>query len=139
MHFRPRAQQYSSRHKKSLGHRFATARLATAQAFLHLPPYSCLSSPFSNCSSKGSCRSFPMFLQHIAGIHFTDVPVRFVPAVYTLPQPRTAVCRHTGICIFYLSSSTPSYSCLFLCFSYSNYYRLSTISSISVSVRYHLS
>ena len=92
---RHRAQQYSSQHKKCLGHRLAAARLATAQAFLHLPPYSCLSSPFSNCSSKGSCRSFPMFLQHIAGIHFTDVPVRFVPAVYTLPQPRTAVCRHT--------------------------------------------
>ena len=97
---RHRTQQNSSQHKKCLGHRLAAARLATAQAFLHLPPYSCLSSPFSNCSSKGSCRSFPMFLQHIAGIHFTDVPVRFVPAVYTLPQPRTAVCRLTGNCIF---------------------------------------
>lgn len=88
---RHRAQQYSSQHKKCLGHRLAAARLATAQAFLHLPTYRCFSITFSNCLSEDSCRSFPMFLQPIAVIHFTDVPGRFVPAVYTLPSPRTAV------------------------------------------------
>lgn len=117
MHFRPRAQQYSGRHKECLGHRFAKARLANAQAFLHLPPYSCLSSPSSIYLSKGSCRSFPMFLQHIAGFHFTDVPGRSVTAVYTFPSPRTAVCRYTGICLFYFGSGKPSYSCLFHRFS----------------------
>lgn len=42
-----------------------------------------------------------MFLQHIAVIHFTDVAVRFVTAVYTLPSPRTAVCRHIWYLLLY--------------------------------------
>lgn len=64
------------------------------QAFFSFPPYRCLSLRFSSVTHRKSQR-FPMFLQHIAVIHFTDVAVRFVTAVYTLPSPRAAVCHCT--------------------------------------------
>ena len=115
---RHRAQQYSGQQKNAHAIAFPFPAASTITHFFHCPPYSCLSSPFSNCSSKGSCRSFPMFLQHIAGFHFTDVPGRSVTAVYTLPSPRTAVCRYTGICLLNFSSGTPSYSSLFHRFSF---------------------
>lgn len=41
------------------------------------------------------CHSFPKFLQSIAGIHFSDSEQPFFSAVYTLPSPRTAVCRQS--------------------------------------------
>ena len=113
------AQQYSGRRKKCFCHRFPFARFATAQAFFHLPTYRCLSSTLSDCSSKGICYRSAMFLQHIAGIPFPDSKSRFIPAVYALPSPRTAVCRYARIGLMNFCSGTPSYSWLFLCFSYS--------------------
>lgn len=41
------------------------------------------------------CQRFPKFLQSIAGIHFSDSEEPFFSAVYTLPSPRTAVCRQS--------------------------------------------
>ena len=109
---RHRAQQYSGQQKYAYAIAFPLPAGSTITHIFHCPPYRCLSSPFSNCLPEDSCRSFPMLLQHIAGIHFTDVTGRFVPAVYTLPSPRTAVCRLTGNCLFNFRSGKPSYSCL---------------------------
>ena len=109
---RHRAQQYSGRRKKCFCHRFLFARFATAQAFFHLPTYRCLSSTFSDCSSKGICHRSAMFLQHIAGIPFPDSKSRFIPAVYALPSPRTAVCRYTRMGLMNYCSGIPSYRCL---------------------------
>ena len=64
------------------------------KAFFSFPPYRCLSLRFSSVTHRKSHR-FPMFLQHIAVIPFSDVAVRFVTAVYTLPSPHAAVCHCT--------------------------------------------
>ena len=55
----------------------------------------------------------PKFLQYIAVIHFSVAEQPIFSAVYTLPSPRTAVCRYTGICLLNFSSGTPSYSWFF--------------------------
>ena len=60
------------------------------KAFFSFPPYRCLSLRSSSVTHRKSHR-FPMFLQPIAGIPFSDINRRFIPAVYALPSPRTAV------------------------------------------------
>ena len=120
---RHRAQQYSGQQKYAYAIAFPLPAGSTITHIFHCPPYRCLSSPFSICLPEDSCRSFPMFLQPIAVIHFTDVPVRFVAASYTLPQLRTAVCRHTRFLFIGFGSDVPPYHCfsLFLptlCVSY---------------------
>ena len=60
------------------------------KAFFSFPPYRCLSHRFSSVLDRKSHR-FPMFLQPIAGIPFSVINRRFIPAVYALPSPRTAV------------------------------------------------
>lgn len=87
-----RAQQYSGQKKNSFCPSFPLPRFQHLKAFFSFPSYRCLSLRFSSVTHRKSQR-FPMFLQHIAVIHFTDVAVRFVTAVYTLPSPRTAVCH----------------------------------------------
>ena len=72
------------------------------KAFFFFPPYRCLSLRFSSVFNRKSLR-LPMFLQPIAGIPFSDALHRFIPAVYTLPSPRTAVCRHTRFCLLILA------------------------------------
>ena len=72
------------------------------KAFFSFPPYRCLSHRFSSVLDRKSHR-FPMFLQPIAGIPFSDINRRFIPAVYALPSPRTAVCRHTRFCLLILA------------------------------------
>ncbi len=59
------------------------------------------------------CHRFPKFLQSIAAFPFVDLMGRFIPGVYTLPLPRTAVCRCNRICLLIISSVAPSYHCLF--------------------------
>ena len=61
------------------------------------------------------CQRFPKFLQYIAGIHLSDSEEPFFSAVYTLPSPRTPVCRpskysvrHTGV--FSISSHRLDYT-----------------------------
>ena len=91
---RHRAQQYSGQKKNSFCPFFPLPRFQHRKAFFSFPPYRCLSLRLSSLTLRKSQR-FPMFLQHIAVIHFTAVAVRFVAAVYTLPSPRTAVCHCT--------------------------------------------
>ena len=52
--------------------------------------------PFFSESVSPVCQHFPKFLQSIAAFPFTDLIGRFIPGVYTLPSPRTAVCRCCG-------------------------------------------
>ena len=99
---RHRAQQYSGQKKNSFCPFFPLPRFQHRKAFFSFPPYRCLSLRLSSLTLRKSQR-FPMFLQHIAVIHFTVVAVRFVAAVYTLPSPHTAVCRHTRFCLLILA------------------------------------
>ena len=87
---RHRAQPYSGQIKNSFCPSFPLPSFQHLKAFFSFPPYRCLSLRFRSVTHRKS-HPFPMFLQHIAVIHFTDVAVRFVTAVYTLPSPRTAV------------------------------------------------
>ena len=89
---RHRTQPYSGQKKNSFCPSLPLPRFQHHQAFFSFPPYRCLSLRLRSVIHRKSQR-FPMFLQHIAVIHFTVVAVRFVAAVYTLPSPRTAVCH----------------------------------------------
>lgn len=89
---RQRAQQYSGQKKNSFCPSLPLPRFQHHQAFFSFPPYSCLSLRLRSVIHRKSQR-FPMFLQHIAVIHFSDALHRFIPTVYTLPSPRAAVCH----------------------------------------------
>lgn len=91
---RHRTQPYSGQKKNSFCPFVPLPRFQPLKAFFSFPPYRCLSLRFSSVTHRKSHR-FPMFLQPIAGIPFSDALRRFIPAVYTLPSPRTAVCHCT--------------------------------------------
>ena len=88
--------------RKKIAFALPIARFQHLKAFFSFPPYRCLSLRFSSVFNRESLR-FPMFLQHIAVIPFSDALHRFIPAVYALPSPRTAVCRHTRFCLLILA------------------------------------
>lgn len=89
---RHRTQPYSGQKKNSFCPSLPLPRFQHLKAFFSFPTYRCLSLRFSSVTHRKSQR-FPMFLQPIAGIPFSDALHRFIPAVYTLPSPRTAVCH----------------------------------------------
>lgn len=51
--------------------------------------------PAPSAIANRKSHPFPMFLQPIAGIPFSDAEPRFIPTAYALPSPRTAVWFHS--------------------------------------------
>ena len=90
MHFGTAHSSIPVRKKIAFAHPCHGPAFQPLKAFFPFPPYRCLSLRFSLVTHRKSHR-FPMFLQHIAGIPFSDINRRFIPAVYALPSPRTAV------------------------------------------------
>ena len=75
---RHRAQQYSGQKKNSFCPSLPLPRFQHLKAFFSFPPYSCLSLRLRSVIHRKSQR-FPMFLQHIAVIPFSDALHRFIP------------------------------------------------------------
>lgn len=89
----PRTAVFQSE-KNSICPSFPLPRFQHHQAFFSFPPYRCLSLRLRSVIHRKSQR-FPMFLQHIAVIPFSDALHPFIPAVYAFPSPRAAVCHCT--------------------------------------------